>query len=160
RVEVRDDLDPDAHSIEQLLLRHIRPEPRVGWGLILGEERLASAMIDISDGLSSDLHHLCEESEVGTLVDAARIPIDPLVASLCGRRALDPLLLALHGGEDFELLFTVHPDNVTRLPKTVDGISISQIGEITNEPVRIRVAEKDRVWDLERKGFDHFRHNG
>ena len=158
RVEVRDDVDPDAHSIEQLLLRHLRPEPRVGWGLVLGEGGLASAMIDISDGLSSDLHHLCEESDAGALIDAARIPIDPLVAALCGRRALDPLLLALHGGEDFELLFTVHPDDVARLPKTVDGISISQIGEITNEPGKICVAEKDRVWELEPQGFDHFKH--
>ena len=157
RVEARDDVDPDAHSVEQLLLRHLRPEPRVGWGLVLGEECFASSMIDISDGLSSDLHHLCQESQVGALIDAARIPIDRLVADLCGRRALDPLLLALHGGEDFELLFTVPADKVAGLPKTVDGISVFQIGEITNEPGKICVAEKDRVWALEPKGFDHFK---
>lgn len=158
RLDVRDHLDADAHSGERLLLRHLRPEPRVGWGLVLGEERLASAMIDISDGLSSDLHHLCKESGVGALVDAARIPIDPLVVTLCGRRALDPLLLALHGGEDFELLFTVPSAKVAGLPKTVDGVAISQIGEITNEPGKICVAERDRVWNLEPKGFDHFTH--
>ena len=157
RLVVRDDVDPDADSVEQLLLRHLRPEPRVGWGLVLGEEGLASAMIDISDGLSSDLNHLCQESDVGALIDAARLPIDLLVATLCGRRALDPLLLALHGGEDFELLFTVAPEKVAHLPKKVDAISISQIGEITNEPGKICVAEKDRVWDLEPNGFDHFR---
>jgi thiamine-monophosphate kinase len=128
--------------------------------LVLGEEQLASALIDISDGLSSDLNHLCEESGVGALIDAARIPIDPLVANLCGRRALDPLLLALHGGEDFELLFTVPQDKVAALPKTVDGVSISQIGEMTSEPDKICVAEKDRVWELEPKGFDHFKHTG
>ena len=154
----RDQLGADAG--DRLLLRHLRPEPRVGWGIVLGEERLASAMIDISDGLSSDLHHLCKESGVGTLVDAARIPIDPLVVALCGRRALDPLLLALHGGEDFELLFSVPPDKVTSLPNTVDGIAISQIGRITNAPGRVCVAEKDRVWELEPKGFDHFPHRG
>jgi thiamine-monophosphate kinase len=157
RVEVKDEVDPDADAVEQLLLRHQRPEPRVGWGLVLGEERLASAMIDISDGLSSDLKHLCEESAVGAMIDAARIPIDPLVAAICGRRALDPLLLALHGGEDFELLFTVPPGKVAALPKKVDGISISQIGEITNEAGKISVAEKDRVWELDPQGFDHFR---
>jgi len=156
RLEVRDDADQDAHSVEQLLLRHLRPEPRVGWGLVLGEERLASAMIDISDGLSSDLHHLCAESETGALIDAARLPIDPFVAALCGRRALDPLLLALHGGEDFELLFTVPAARLASLPKTVDGVSITQIGEITSETGKICVAEKDRVWELEPKGFDHF----
>jgi len=93
---------------------------------------------------------------VGALVDAARVPIDPLVTTLCGRRALDPLLLALHGGEDFELLFTVPRDQVARLPKSVDGISVSQIGEITNQPEKVCLAEKDRVWDLKPGGFEHF----
>ena len=153
-------IDPDSQSVRQLLLRHLRPEARVGWGLVLGEEQLASAMIDISDGLSSDIHHLCKESDVGALIDAARIPIDPLVAAICGRRALDPLLLALHGGEDFELLFTIPPEKVTALPKTVDGVSISRIGEISDEAGRVSVVEKDRVWHLEPKGFDHFRHTG
>jgi thiamine-monophosphate kinase len=97
-------------------------EPRVGWGLLIGEQRLATAMIDLSDGLSSDLNHLCAESKVGALIHAADIPIDTLVTELTGRRALDPLMLALHGGEDFELLFTVAPENVAKLPKRVDGV--------------------------------------
>ena len=144
-------------AIQTLLLRHLRPHPRVGWGIVLGEERLASAMIDISDGLSSDLAHLCRESNAGALIQSAEIPIDKDVTKLCGRRALDPLALALHGGEDFELLFTVHPENAARLPKRVDGVAISCIGEITNEPGQIRIAEKNRVWDIEPQGFEHFR---
>jgi thiamine-monophosphate kinase len=149
-------IDPDSQSVRQLLLRHLRPSPRVGWGLVLGEEHLATAMIDISDGLSSDIHHLCSESGVGASIESSRIPLDPLVTEICGRRALDPLLLALHGGEDFELLFTVSPEKVASLPKTVDGISISEIGRITNESGKICVTEKGRVWELESKGFDHF----
>lgn len=152
--------DPDSQAVRQLLMRHLCPQPRVGWGLVLGEEGLATSMIDISDGLSSDLHHLCDESGIGALIDAASLPIDPLVAALCGHRALDPLLLALHGGEDFELLFSVPPDKVASLPKAVDGTSISQIGEITNEPGRICVAEQDRAWDLKAGGFDHFKPKG
>jgi thiamine-monophosphate kinase len=144
-------------AIQTLLLRHLRPSPRAGWGIVLGEERLASAMIDISDGLSSDLAHLCRESNVGALIQSAKIPIDKDATKLCGRRALDPLMLALNGGEDFELLFTVHPDNTARLPKRVDGVAISCIGEITNEPGKIRIAEKNRVWDLRPQGFEHFR---
>ena len=147
----------DDDAIQALLLRQLRPSPRVGWGIVLGEERLASAMIDISDGLSSDLTHLCRESNVGALIDSATLPIDQDVIQLCGRRALDPLALALHGGEDFELLFTVHPNNVARLPKRVDGVGVSRIGEITNEPNVIRVAEKNRVWELEPGGFEHFK---
>src|SRR5882762_4358790 len=64
-------------SPASLLMRQLGPEPRVGWGLLLGKEQLATAMIDISDGLSSDLNHLCNESKVGALINAAAIPIDP-----------------------------------------------------------------------------------
>jgi thiamine-monophosphate kinase len=149
--------DPDAEAIERVLLRQLVPEPRVGWGLVLGEDRLASAMIDVSDGLSSDLHHLCDESKVGALIDAAKIPIDRSVAELCGRRALDPLLLALHGGEDFELLFTVSPANAARLPKKVDGVPITRIGSIEASANGVRIAEGSRVWELSPRGFQHFR---
>ncbi len=150
----------EMRAIESLLLRQLRPSPRVGWGIVLGEERFATAMIDISDGLSSDLAHLCEESNAGALIDSSSLPIDRNVIKLCGRRALDPLMLALHGGEDFELLFTVKPVDVARLPKRVDGVEISRIGEITDQSGKIRIAEKNRVWDLARGGFAHFRENG
>lgn len=146
--------DHEWESIESLLLRQLAPEPRVGWGLVLGQERLATSMIDLSDGLSSDLHHLCAESQVGALIQSASLPVDDLVTELCGRRALDPLMLALHGGEDFELLFTVAPTNVARLPRKVDGVSITEIGEVTTEG--IRVAEASRVWDLQPEGWKHF----
>jgi thiamine-monophosphate kinase len=148
--------DPDSQAVQQLLLRQLRPEPRVGWGLVLGEERLATAMIDISDGLSSDVNHLCTESEVGILIDSAQIPIDQLVTELCGRRALDPLLLALNGGEDFELLFTTDPQTAARLPKRVDGVAITRIGEIKPAADGVRIAEGARVWKLEPGGWDHF----
>jgi len=146
----------EEDAIETLLLRQLCPSPRVGWGIVLGEERLATAMIDISDGLSSDLTHLCGESNVGALLQSASIPSDPDAIKLCGRRALDPLALALHGGEDFELLFTVHPDNIARLPKRVDGASISRIGEITDQPNTIKIAESNRIWNLQPSGFEHF----
>ncbi|MDQ1706846.1 MAG: thiamine-monophosphate kinase, partial [Pyrinomonadaceae bacterium] len=147
----------ERHPIDHLLLRQLRPEPRVGWGLLLGDQQLATALIDISDGLSSDLNHLCNESEVGALIDAAAIPIDPLVAELCGRRALDPLLLALNGGEDFELLFTVSPDKVAQLPSRVDGISLTRIGEIRVAAHGVRISEGARTWQLDPGGWEHFK---
>jgi len=147
----------DADSLHQLLLRHLQPEPRVGWGLVLGQEDLATAMIDISDGLSSDLHHLCEESHVGASIESQRIPTNPLVIELCGRRALDPLLLALHGGEDFELLFTVSPGNVAQLPKKVDGVEVTYLGVIKEASDGVRIAEGSREWDLEPGGWQHFK---
>ncbi|HEY0431505.1 MAG TPA: thiamine-phosphate kinase [Pyrinomonadaceae bacterium] len=143
--------------IDRLLLRQLQPEPRVGWGLLLGEQQLATAMIDISDGLSSDLNHLCAESKVGALIDAAQIPIDQLVTELTGRRALDPLMLALHGGEDFELLFTVAPENFARLPKRVDGISVTRIGEVKDANAGVQIAEGTKVWKLEPGGWEHFK---
>jgi thiamine-monophosphate kinase len=150
----------ELKAIESLLLRQLRPSPRVGWGIVLGEERLATALIDISDGLSSDIAHLCEESHVGALIQSSSLPIDQEVSMLCGRRALDPLMLALHGGEDFELLFTVRPDDVARLPKRVDGVAVSRIGEVTDQLGQIRIAEKNRVWDLRPGGFEHFKSGG
>jgi thiamine-monophosphate kinase len=147
----------ELEAIEAVLLRQVRPSPRVGWGIVLGEERLATAMIDLSDGLSSDLGHLCNESNAGALIQAGQIPIDQEVTRLCGRRALDPLALALHGGEDFELLFTVRTQDVARLPKRVDGVAVSHIGEVTGEPGSIKIAERNRVWDLRPEGFAHFR---
>ena len=154
--ESSSDKRSDDDAIQTLLLRQLRPQPRVGWGIVLGEQQLASAMIDLSDGLSSDLSHLCKESNAGATIDAAAIPLDEDVRQLCGRRALDPLALALHGGEDFELLFTVAPENVPRLPKKVDGLAISRLGEITHTTGSIRIREKHREWDLQPGGFEHF----
>ncbi len=147
----------ETHLIDRLLLRQLRPDPRVGWGLLLGTQKLATAMIDLSDGLSSDLNHLCAESQVGALIDASRIPIDPLVREVCGRRALDPLMLALHGGEDFELLFTVPAETVASLPKRVDGVALTHIGEITTVSSGVQVSEGSRIWNLKPGGWEHFR---
>jgi len=146
----------ETQALDQLLLRHLRPEPRVGWGIVLGQERLATAMIDISDGLSSDLNHICRESGVGALVHSAKLPIDSQVVELCGRRALDPLQLSLHGGEDFELLFTVSPDAISKLPRRVDGIGITHIGEIREVGEGVKISEGSRIWDLEPEGWKHF----
>jgi thiamine-monophosphate kinase len=148
--------DEDSQKLDHILLRQLRPEPRVGWGIVLGEERLATAMIDLSDGLSSDLNQLCTAGSVGALIDSALLPIDNFVTELCGRRALDPLQLALHGGEDFELLFTVKPADVPRLPRRVDGVEIKRIGEITAAHEGVKISEGTRVWDLKPGGWKHF----
>ena len=148
--------DDDSQKIDHVLLRQLRPEPRVGWGIVLGEERLATSMIDISDGLSSDLNHLCKESGVGAFIESSLLPIDHQVVELCGRRALDPLQLALHGGEDFELLFTVRAENVARLPRRVDGIEITRVGEVQKEGDGVKISEGSRIWELNPGGWKHF----
>jgi len=146
----------ETQRINDLLLRQLRPEARVGWGILLGEQELATAMIDLSDGLSSDLNHLCDESGVGATIEASRLPIDPAVSELSGRRALDPLILALNGGEDFELLFTVKPENLARLPKRVDGVPVTYIGDIQERTAGVVLAEGQRRWPLEPGGWMHF----
>jgi thiamine-monophosphate kinase len=148
--------DDDSQKIDHVLLRQLRPEPRVGWGMVLGDERLATAMIDISDGLSSDLNHLCSASGVGALIESSLLPIDHQVVELCGRRALDPLQLALHGGEDFELLFTVRATDAGRLPRRVDGVEITRVGEITKKVDGVKISEGARVWELNPGGWKHF----
>ncbi len=145
-----------CHDLESLLLRHLKPEPRVGWGLVLGEHGLASSMIDLSDGLSSDLNHICSESGVGALIEAAQLPQDHSVIKLSGRRALDPLMLALHGGEDFELLCTIPPEKISKLPSKVDGVPISHIGEVTPAKQAVKIRERSRIWYLTPGGWDHF----
>ena len=148
--------DEDSQKLDHVLLRQLRPEPRIGWGIVLGDEKLATSMIDISDGLSSDLNHLCSASSVGALIDSSLLPIDSQVTELCGRRALDPLQLALHGGEDFELLFTIKPADVPLLPRRVDGASITRIGEIRTQDDGVKISERARIWDLNPGGWKHF----
>ena len=147
----------EDHPLDHLLRRQLQPEPRVGWGMLLGDKRLATAMIDVRDGLSSDLNHLCAESKAGALIDSSSIPLDPLLKELSGRRALDPLMLALHGGEDFELLFAVRPENIGKLPTRVDGVSLTRIGEITEASEGVRISEGSRTWKLESGGWEHFK---
>jgi len=97
---------------------HFLPTPRIAAGRYLRQHRLASAMIDLSDGLSTDLAHLCEESGVGAMILAGALPRDPA----------DPLDYALHGGEDYELLFTAPASR--RIPARIAGVPVTRIGQI------------------------------
>ena len=90
------------------------------------------------------------------MIDSSLLPIDERVIELCGRRALDPLQLALHGGEDFELLFTVKPSDVSRLPRRVDGVGIKRIGQITAAFEGVKISEGPRTWELAPGGWKHF----
>lgn len=145
-----------THAERQLVSRQVKPEPRVEWGALLGERRLATALIDLSDGLSSDLAHLCRESGVGARVEAALLPFDPLLKS-AGARATDALSLALDGGEDFELLFTVRPRDASKLPREVGGVPATRIGEITGARGKLRIVEGGRERVLKPAGFEHFK---
>jgi thiamine-monophosphate kinase len=145
-----------SRAQRRLVERQTRPTPRVDWGALLGEKRLATAMIDLSDGLSSDIAHLCRESRVGARIDASLLPIEPLLKSTRASEA-DALSLALDGGEDFELLFAVSPRNVPKLPREVGGVRVTRVGEITGARGKIRIVEGGRERPLRPGGFEHFK---
>jgi thiamine-monophosphate kinase len=113
---------------------HLFPQPRLATGAALLRRRLATACMDISDGLSTDLAHLCSASRVGAEVDASALPIHALAQRLGPDAALRA---ALHGGEDYELLFTASAS--TKVPRSIAGVRISRIGRIV--PARKRTPQ-------------------
>src|SRR5215218_4315059 len=139
-----------------LVARQLRPTPRVEWGALLGERGLASALIDLSDGLSSDLAHLCRESRVGARVEAASLPLDPHL-SPAGIAPDEALSFALHGGEDFELLFTASERDARKLPDELDGVRVTRVGEVTRERGKVRLVRDGRARLLRPGGFEHFK---
>ena len=147
--------DKQGRARRKLIARQIRPTPRVESGRMLGEQRLATALIDVSDGLSSDLAHLCRASGVGAVLDAARLPLDKSVLAV-GFDHADALRLALDGGEDFELLFTVRPRDSSKLPAEVGGVRVTHIGEVTGEREEMKLMRDGRAEQLMPGGFRHF----
>ena len=144
----------------RLLQPHLYPSIRVELGRWLARHRVASAMMDISDGLSTDLHRLCRASRVGASVWADRIPRVTIPVDMSRRlrgRNLDPLSMALHGGEDYELLFTVSPRNVKRLQRAPGFRELTPIGEITNSRRIVLVGEDGTPKPLLPHGWDPFR---
>jgi thiamine-monophosphate kinase len=141
-------------SFARKYARHFYPEPRVELGRILQEKKWATAMIDLSDGLSTDLAHLCEESGVGAEVEAENIP-----RARVGKPAREvDLDIALHGGEDYELLFTA-PAN-KRIPKQIAGTAVTCIGRITRRrKIFLRNGEGIGT-ELVPQGWEHFRTAG
>ena len=115
-----------------LIGRHLRPTARVAEGQWLSAHRFATSLIDISDGLSGDLRHICEESHVGADIDLSALPLSLACRAYAASRKLNPVDLALTGGEDYELLFTVSPRRRPRLEHAAlkQGFSLTCIGKI------------------------------
>jgi thiamine-monophosphate kinase len=132
-------------------MRHFFPEARIRLGRVLREKKLASAIIDTSDGLSTDLAHICEESGVGAELQAEAIP-----RASVGKppRPVD-LPLALHGGEDYELLFTASPGK--RVPSRIAGTPITSIGKVIRGRKIFLTQEGRASRELRPQGWEHFR---
>lgn len=133
-----------------------RPVPQLGLGRLLARTRMASAAIDVSDGLLSDLGHLCRASGVGAVVEADRLPLASMLATLDPR---ERLRLALSGGEDYELLFAVPERRVPALEAATRrlAVSVTAIGRVTRErAIRVVGGPADLLEGSE-PGHDHFR---
>jgi len=131
-----------------------RPEPRLAQGVAL--RGIASAAVDISDGLAQDLGHILERSRVGARLDVDRLPLSPaLIASLDPEAAI---VTALTSGDDYELCFTVPPERAAQLKNVAGGweCRCTRIGVITAEPGLQLVRADGSAFPLERSGYDHF----
>ena len=126
---------------------HLFPQPRIAQGIWLRKRELASAAVDLSDGLSTDLSHICKESGVTAEVEAGALPLG----------AGATLAMALHGGEDYELLFTAPAS--AKLPRTVRGVAITAIGRIRSlrkgAPIVTLLTSKGSE-PLQPRGWEHF----
>jgi len=143
---------------EFLIRRHSHPSARVAEGRWLNDRRLASAAIDLSDGLSGDLRHLCEESRVGAEVTLDAIPISPACRAYARMTGISPIRLALTGGEDYELLFTASPrdcDTIERQART-RGYRITCIGTIRPRRFGIQMTSDGRTQPMPVTSYEHF----
>lgn len=130
------------------LAPHLYPQPRIAQGLWLQRRGIASAAIDLSDGISSDLAHICEESGVAAEVDASALPIHPGAT----------VNQALHGGEDYELLFTASA--TAKLPRAIAGVTVTKIGRILRARAgrpKVTLISLQGAKPLEPHGWEHLR---
>jgi len=148
-------VQPDLDNQKYAIGRQLKPEARKD--MIETFHRIGlkpTAMIDISDGLASEMFHICRQSKVGALIEETGVPIHPEVQLLALQFKLDPITCALNGGEDYELLFTIRPEDVDKI-RFLPDIYIA--GEITEAETGIKLnSTGGRLHDLKAQGWVHF----
>jgi thiamine-monophosphate kinase len=147
-------LEAPAAAVE----RYLRPDPRVRAGLLLGRNRAASSGMDLSDGLADAVRQVAEASHVGMTIDAATLPIDAGAHWWHARSGDDPLGIAMSGGDDYELLFTVRPTQRGRLRgvlKQLGDLAVTKIGVVTKGS-DLLLRDERGIRELPR-GYEHFR---
>lgn len=149
---------PDGPAgLDGCAARHRRPRPRVRFGMLLGRNKAASACMDLSDGLADGVRQVAEASGTGAVVEAAALPIDQAAREWWASRGADPVLAALSGGDDYELLFAVPKRLRSRLRAVVRsgrGLPFTRIGELTAEPSI--VLRRDGAEEEMPEGFTHW----
>ena len=150
-----------SKTMNYLVQRHLQPTARIALGQLLASQPYASAAMDLSDGLSGDLQHLCRQSQVGALIARTKIPMSQQLLHYANRIRTTPLHWSLHGGEDYELLFTVPLKWQQALEKKSKRrkIPITQIGIIQPKRFGIRIENSEGTVDmLPSEGYEHFSH--
>ena len=148
---------PTDPGLGECVDRHRRPEPRIRLGTIAGRTRAASACLDLSDGLADAVRQMAEASGTGAKVDAGRLPIQPAAVEWFRSTGADPVLRALQGGDDYELLLAVPARAKGRfraLTRLAGGLALTHIGELTKESSLALV--RDGVEEALPEGFAHF----
>ncbi|HKG04905.1 MAG TPA: thiamine-phosphate kinase [Pedobacter sp.] len=148
-------IQPDLEGKDYIIERQLKPEGRRDIVDLLSQMKIKpTSMIDVSDGLASEILHICEQSEKGCTLYEEKIPIDPLTYETARELGLDPTVCALSGGEDYELLFTIKQADYSKLKNDVD---ISIIGHITEKNAGCRMISKSNVvHDIKAQGWNAF----
>ncbi|MGH7357456.1 MAG: thiamine-phosphate kinase, partial [Candidatus Rokuibacteriota bacterium] len=135
------------------------PTPRVAEGRLIRASGWATAMIDLSDGLVTDLGHVAAESRVGARIDVDALPVSEATRGVAQALGVDPVRWALSGGEDYELLFTAAPDRAADLARRVTertGTPVRRIGEVRPRDDGVRFLDRAGRPHAVAPGFDHF----
>jgi thiamine-monophosphate kinase len=158
----RPELTISENSREQVVQRHLTPQPRLGEGQELGNSALVHALVDVSDGLLSDLRHICRASRVGAEIWLDHLPISSAAKETAGAAGQDVSAWALAGGEDYELLFTASPDSsaaIQSILKDRIGTWCHVIGKVIDEAEDIQLFLENGEKMVSPEGFpgwDHF----
>jgi thiamine-monophosphate kinase len=152
--------DTIPEDLSEAVRRQHRPTPRLAEARSLAQSGLVTAMIDVSDGLGSDLRRVCEESGVGARVELKRVPVSPLVRYALAHLRIerDPVEVALSGGEDFELLLTASPEHVASLQHLMGELKtpLSVVGQIVEKHGGMMAITEDGAAGQLAEGYTHF----
>ncbi len=152
------DVSPKAEE-KKLISVHHNVVPKINEGIFLGKQTCVNAMIDLSDGLASDLVHILEISQLGAQIEIDKLPISQDLQKVCSRQSWSARTLAVAGGEDYQLLFTITPDKLQQVQKKYQqtfGEGFYPIGKLIKEPKKIVWTKEGKVHNWHPNGFDHF----
>jgi thiamine-monophosphate kinase len=150
------EFQPDITDYDYVVGRQLKPEPR---GDIIQQMRTLgvqpSSMIDVSDGIASELHHICHQSKVGAMIYASKLPLDYQTIKVAEEFQIGPTTFALNGGEDYELLFTLPIRDYDKIKSSGD---FHIIGKVTPDEKQIQISlDTGMIIDVEAQGWDHFK---